>query len=269
MCWTRPYARPSPFFAGNLLSPDFLRSQNPYDAIFCRNLLIYFDRPTQSKALSKLERILTPTGFLFVGAAEQPLALEYGFVSANIPMAFACRRIAPVAPLTGAPAPGGWLPRAKAKPLWNATKPGPTRTFDLPRPGSRPAADQIEPSRPGGFVLAKASPQAAQKIEPGRLQLDEARRLADAGKLKEAAQLCEAYLRSHDTSAQGWYLLGLIRDAANEPDAMECYRKALYLEPNHYDTLLQMALLSEKNGERGRARTFRNRAVRVKARNGS
>ncbi|WP_420239463.1 CheR family methyltransferase [Telmatobacter bradus] len=40
------------------------------DAIFCRNVLIYFDRPTQQKILSRLCRYLHPGCYLFVGHAE-------------------------------------------------------------------------------------------------------------------------------------------------------------------------------------------------------
>jgi chemotaxis protein methyltransferase CheR len=40
------------------------------DAIFCRNVIIYFDRPTQERILFKLSNCLTPGGYLFVGHAE-------------------------------------------------------------------------------------------------------------------------------------------------------------------------------------------------------
>jgi chemotaxis protein methyltransferase CheR len=40
------------------------------DVIFCRNVLIYFDRPTQEKILQKLTRHLVSEGYLFVGHAE-------------------------------------------------------------------------------------------------------------------------------------------------------------------------------------------------------
>ena len=40
------------------------------DAIFCRNVIIYFDRPTQQRILSRLCRHLVPRGYLFVGHAE-------------------------------------------------------------------------------------------------------------------------------------------------------------------------------------------------------
>ena len=40
------------------------------DAIFCRNVLIYFDRPTQERILVKLTRCLHPHGYLFIGHSE-------------------------------------------------------------------------------------------------------------------------------------------------------------------------------------------------------
>jgi chemotaxis protein methyltransferase CheR len=39
-------------------------------AIFCRNVIIYFDRPTQERILQKLSNCLMPGGYLFVGHAE-------------------------------------------------------------------------------------------------------------------------------------------------------------------------------------------------------
>jgi chemotaxis protein methyltransferase CheR len=40
------------------------------DAVFCRNVIIYFDRATQESILSKLSACLVPSGFMFVGHAE-------------------------------------------------------------------------------------------------------------------------------------------------------------------------------------------------------
>ena len=38
-------------------------------------------------------------------------------------------------------------------------------------------------------------------------------------------------------------------DAQGDPAAREFYRKALYLDPNHYESLLQMALWAEREGD--------------------
>jgi chemotaxis protein methyltransferase CheR len=40
------------------------------DVIFCRNILIYFDKPTQQAVLRQLCEHLRPGGFLFVGHSE-------------------------------------------------------------------------------------------------------------------------------------------------------------------------------------------------------
>jgi chemotaxis protein methyltransferase WspC len=91
-----------------------------------------------------------------------------------------------------------------------------------------------------------------------------AQRLADVGHLEEAAEICEAHLRLAGPSAQAYYLLGLTRDARKDSASADFYRKALYLEPNHYETLLQMALLSQKNGDSERAFAFQSRAQKLK-----
>ena len=228
------------FQQGNLLSEGFRTAQSAYEFIFCRNLLIYFDRATQKKALSKLDSLLAPRGMLFVGPAELPLTMEEGFISAEIPMAFGCCRTG-----EGSHETGG-RPRAVKKAPLSSLTPTP--------PSDGPAA----PERNGSSGVRTKSPVSK------RVDLDEARRLADAGRLSEAAAICEANLSEYGASAQVYYLMGLVRDASADPSAAECYRKALYLEPNHYESLMQLALLSQKNGETARARALKSRAQRVK-----
>jgi chemotaxis protein methyltransferase WspC len=206
------------FFEANLLAADFLAGQPPFDFVFCRNLLMYLNLPGRAKALNTLQRLLTPSGILLVGAAEQSLAMEHGFLSAELRNAFACRKRSPARRESG--------------------------------------ADNSEGNADSGLLPRQVAGTATASLE-------RARRLADTGELQKARIACEAHLRSDSTSVQGWYLLGLLREAATDATAIECYRRALYLDPNHYESLLQMALRSEQDGDLPRARLFRNRAQRA------
>ncbi len=44
--------------------------RGPFEAIFCRNVMIYFDKPTQHKILQKFVPLLRPDGLLFAGHSE-------------------------------------------------------------------------------------------------------------------------------------------------------------------------------------------------------
>jgi chemotaxis protein methyltransferase CheR len=57
------------FFRLNLLDSVWSIRQ-PLDAIFCRNVMIYFDKPTQYAILKKMKPLLKPDGLLFVGHSE-------------------------------------------------------------------------------------------------------------------------------------------------------------------------------------------------------
>jgi chemotaxis protein methyltransferase CheR len=53
----------------NFMDADFGLSQKA-DVIFCRNVIIYFDRATQERIVQKLARQLVPGGYAFVGHSE-------------------------------------------------------------------------------------------------------------------------------------------------------------------------------------------------------
>ena len=53
----------------NLLDSSY-SVPNGLDVIFCRNVMIYFDKPTQYKILSRFAPMLQPDGLLFAGHSE-------------------------------------------------------------------------------------------------------------------------------------------------------------------------------------------------------
>jgi len=56
------------FMTINLIQDLPLRE--PFDVVFCRNVMIYFDGPTQRQVLERIHRVMKPGGMLFVGHAE-------------------------------------------------------------------------------------------------------------------------------------------------------------------------------------------------------
>jgi len=51
----------------------------PFNVIFCRNVMIYFDRATQEKLINRFWNLLEPGGYLFVGHSEGLSAISHRF----------------------------------------------------------------------------------------------------------------------------------------------------------------------------------------------
>ena len=64
----------------NLLDPSW-SVKEPVDAIFCRNVMIYFDKPTQKKVLDRFAPLLKPNGLLFAGHSENASLVNQTFRS--------------------------------------------------------------------------------------------------------------------------------------------------------------------------------------------
>lgn len=234
------------FQRGNILAEHYLTGPDTYDFIFCRNLLIYLDGTSQQKVLVKLRRLLATAGLLFVGPAELPLAVNNGFTSANLRLSFACRKIFP-------PKRSPHRQPRAAKTHGHARLPIQPAS---PAPGTATARELHESWN--SFSPAMQPPQSLT-------DLGKAREMAEVGRLAEATAICEAHLREYGVSAEAFYLLGFIRDASGaDLQATEFYRKALYLEPTHYEALMQWASLAKRNGNDAHAQILQNRAQRVK-----
>lgn len=230
------------FHHANLLAADFFAGAAHYDVVFCRNLLIYFDRETQARALTVLERLLAPHGLLFLGHAEAGVMSGRAFVGLDHPRSFAFVR--------GNRKDAGQLPAERVFKL-------PPRRR-LPIPPQRPAAPQP-------FAASKTAPQAPAPAPVAETisELENATRLANEGHLVEAAKLCEMHLQQRGPDAQAFYLLGLMRTAVGELDESEALlRKAIYLDPQHYEALTHLAVLLEQRGDIANATLMQQRASR-------
>ena len=174
---------------GNLLDPALLANEPTYDFVFCRNLLIYFDQPTQKQVFDVLKALTHVDGVLFIGPAEGSLLGRHGMRSIGVPQSFAfSRHVEPTPPpapvVKPTPAP---LPQRRAAPIPPAAA---VQHGQPPR-----AAGQRGAYRCRGF--------AQPDLNPGQ-----------RGQSAEARAACERYLSSHPPAAQVFYWLGLLSDVA-------------------------------------------------------
>ena len=226
---------------GNLLDPALLANEPPYDFVFCRNLLIYFDQPTQQQVFEVLKRLTHVDGVLFIGPAEGSLLGRLGMRSIGIAQSFAFSR-------------------------QSAPEPEPFPAFvPTPLPLRQPARSVTPPPvRQRPFATVTPLPVATKAANPDAATLlANIAALANEGKSAEARAACESYLRSHEPVAQVFYWLGLLSDVAgNTLEAQGFYRKALYLEPQHPEALMHLAGLLQAQGDAMGARRLQERAAR-------
>ncbi|EGH12517.1 chemotaxis protein methyltransferase WspC, partial [Pseudomonas savastanoi pv. glycinea str. race 4] len=236
------------FQAGNLLDPK-LASQVAYDIVFCRNLVIYFDRQTQQHVFKVLKQLTREDGLLFIGPAEGNLLAGIGMRSIGIAQSFAFRH-APIEPTAPAPA---WTPAPVAAPV--APRPAPDAPARAPAP--RPVA------RTSAAFAPIVKPVAVTGNSEVSALLDRIAGLANEGKSAEARAACERYLQQHEPVAQVFYWLGLLSEVEGSvAQAQGFYRKALYLQPQHSESLAQLAALLAAQGDSAGARRLQDRAAR-------
>jgi chemotaxis protein methyltransferase WspC len=99
--------------------------------------------------------------------------------------------------------------------------------------------------------------------------VDGARQLADRGNLAGALGICERLLAASPPVADLYSLMGTLHESAGrEALAEQHFERALYLDPNHYETLVQMILLADKRRDLEAGSRLRQRAERAKAASG-
>ncbi len=80
------------FRSFNLLDLDDMEKLGEFDVIFCRNVLIYFDRIAIQKVVSRFFDRLAPEGALFLGHAESITGMNTGFETVHTEKSFYYRK---------------------------------------------------------------------------------------------------------------------------------------------------------------------------------
>jgi chemotaxis protein methyltransferase WspC len=266
------------FHLGNLLDPALFADHPPFDVVFCRNLLIYLDDESRARAFATLARLIADGGLLFLGHADRMDALEETpFQPTGDKGAFAFRK--------GGARDGK---RSKSKPPVSPLPPGegsgkrgaassPTRKPVSGRAGlalpiahdrqGKPYPTGRPSPHPGPLAGGEGGRKESASVEARSTILDRASSLADLGRYGEATGLVEGLIRGGGAGAPAYFLLGLIAQAAGLRDRAEGhYLKAIYLDPQHDEALLALALLARRKGDIAGESAYRKRAERVLAR---
>jgi chemotaxis protein methyltransferase CheR len=203
--------------------------EQPFDVILCRNVLIYFDRPTVERVLGRLEGALAPAGLLLLGAADR-------LSGQSLPVSRARR-------------PGGsdsGAPRARA----------PLRETRVRSRGRNADANPTRSSRASG--QAERTPR-----NPGSTLAD-AVSAADRGQLELAVRIARDVLVEDPLSAQAHFIRGVAELARGDARAaMEPLRRALYIDPNFGLAAFKLACAHDALGESGPARRAYERTLRI------
>ncbi len=252
------------FRVGNVLDPKLLADRPPFDAVFCRNLLIYFDAPAKDRAFATLGRLTAEGGLLFLGHADRKDAPSgSSFAPLGDKGAFAYRK--------GPPSKAGET--RSREPAWRSDRPKPE-----PGQASRAVAARPDPRPSGIAIVGRPGPEPAEPVaaprpptafDPGRA-IEEATSLADSGRYGEASTLLQRAIAGGLADARAHFLLGMIRQATGERGQAEAqFLKAVYLDPQHDEALTALSLLARRKGDVAAEATYRRRADRVLRRKGA
>ena len=251
------------FHQGNVLDSGLLVDQPPYDIVFCRNLLIYFDQEARDRTFQKLTQLLRPNGLLFLGYAETSMVDAQQYRPIPYPQTFAYRKVSASSsassaalsafPKTSAPA---------AEPDQKITMPA-LSTQDI-NPDYK-AGHHNSSLAPAPDLTPDSTPYSA--AEPTALQtaLKTAQQLADSGDVESASELCARYLAAHPSEAAAHLLRGELYQAmGDERSAETCFEKAIYLDPQLSAALTHLMLLKEEKQDIAGATVIKERLQRLK-----
>ena len=219
----------------NLVSLEGLQDWMRYDVVLCRNLLIYLHAEARAGVMAAVRRLLVDDGLLVVGHAEPAIVRAHGFVGEGDSAAFAFRKLPPSAE---------------------------NRTPEKSKVRIRPGGDEARHNRavPSFGAPHAGSSRIVVPRDDGASTLDRIREIGDRGRVEEAMRACRDYVRRIPDSADGYFLLGVLESAAGRPQAAEdAFRRALYLEHDHADALMHLALTYEARGDAAGAARLRER----------
>jgi chemotaxis protein methyltransferase CheR len=210
----------------NLAHAPFALPFAECDLVLMRNVLIYFRRPLQRWVVSQVAKLLSPEGYLFLGASETLWQIQDELESVDLGPCFAYRhrKAQPAAAPAPPPSPPKRAPRrpppeppAEERPRWTDQSP---RDWSVSRAaatlvGTAPAPEP--PAAPAGGVQERLL-AAARDLGENRIE--------------DARRILEGVLAADPSEPAAHALLGFLHDLCGRTEeAVGAYRAALYLDP--------------------------------------
>lgn len=231
------------FIEDNFIKSSFLDNHKKFDFIFCKNLLIYLNDEARTMVLSNIMKLLKEGGALLVGLSEINYFTRNGFEQIKHNMAFACKRTADKLESISVIKSGETIHN------FSKTK---IKTYTEPKKKQE--------------VKIKERKITVSTVET--YSIDNVKQMADKGDFHGAEKVCSTLLQHEYSNSEALYYMGLIQNALqNSEKAADYFKKVLYLNPEHYESLIYISLIYESSGDNERALLFRNRAERVYLKN--
>lgn len=242
--------RPVEFLRHNLVLDAAPVSE--LDAVFCRNVLIYFPQELVRQVLAKLVGALTSGGLLFLAPAEIPLTNGMGLEALDV-QGTPVLRVPPPRPASAesrkAPEPAAVPPEVLRK-LKGSPLP-PPRPAPPPPPPAPPETPRAEP------------PPSASSSTGSDDVLRQALAAAREGKYDRAEELAREAARK--LSPEAYLLLAMVAEVRDDLNgAVDLVRKALYLDPQMalgHATLVSLYTRLNRREDAERARQNALRAL--------
>lgn len=261
----------------NLQIDEFPTAEGEFrdlDAVFCRNVMIYFTSETTKQIIEKFTNCLTPGGYLFLGHSETLAYISSRFERVSQEGGFYYRkRDGHSASVRQEPRPvpelkpvGGTRQAPAAKPVRAVPPPLPAKPAPVPRAAAeRPAVDVAAMYRKAHLLFdAENFAEASELLrEVTRAKPDHIGALvlqgfiaANQGLYDDVLTVCDVVLALNDLQPEVYFLKGLVFDMMDKlNDAVEEYRKANLLDMDfvmpHYNLGgLYFRLGREKDGVR-------------------
>jgi chemotaxis protein methyltransferase CheR len=249
------------FSALNLVSPAPGATPREVDAIFCRNVLIYFDPPAIAAAASTLASALSKSGVLILGPSDPMLPEDAGLVSVRHAGALVYRRRDAVEAPSGPPSLDAMLALGASND---------DRSIGDPSSDEAPASDRIL-EREASLARASRALGASERPAAGppvttESDLLAARRAADRGDLAEAHERLDRIFAAAPFDPEPFVLRATVRQAEGDDDgALDDLRRALLLDRDLPVAHLLTGLSLERRGDPSGAARALARARRLLA----